>query len=123
MEKMMVYTIKQPFAELVCLGIMDVINIPFHKKLHGKLFIHASDNDTDYLPTDEQLTEIDKVEEFNFHNNAIIGCVDIIDIVENHNSIWSEKGKFKILFENPILFEKPILNIKGRPLIWIYKNQ
>lgn len=119
---MLVTTLKQPFAELVCLGVIDLVNLPFKKKLFGKLFIHASSNDEDFIPNDEQFQEIEKIKEFNFHNNAIIGCVDIIETVDNHQSIWAT-GKYQLLVENPILFEKPIENIKGRPLIWKYKHQ
>jgi len=119
---MWVISIKQPFAELVCLGVIDVVNLPFKKKLFGKLFIHASSNDEDYNPTKEQFAEIEKIESFNFHNNAIIGSVDIIEIVENHESIWAT-GKYHLLFKNPMLFENPIENIKGRPLLWKYKHQ
>jgi len=115
-------TLKQPFAELVCLGVMDVVNLPFKKELYGKLFIHASTDDKGYNPTEEQFAEIEKIESFNFHNNAIIGQVDIIETVENHTSIWAT-GKYNLLVKNPILFEKPIENIKGRPLLWKYKHQ
>lgn len=67
--------------------------------------------------------------------SAIIGEVDIVDCVLNHPSIWAEKtvilGKTienKILYDeapiwnwvlaNPILYDKPILNVKGKLSFW-----
>lgn len=63
--------------------------------------------------------------------SAIIGSVEIVDCVENNPSIWAEKSKVQYLttergrdiritkiynwvLKNPILFEKPILNVKGK---------
>ena len=69
------------------------------------------------------------------YNSAIIGSVRFVDCVINHPSIWAEKSKaiefdeygFPTLYENkiynwvvadPILFDKPILNVKGRVRFW-----
>lgn len=71
---------------------------------------------------------------------AIAGSVEIVDCVVNHPSIWAEKttmvrtlgadGLFKLVPEekpvynwilaNPVLFENPILNVKGRLSFWDY---
>lgn len=118
---MFLITLKQPFAELVCLGVMDVIPTSFNPKFIGKLFIHASNNDKKYTPTDEQFALLEEIDEFNFHNNAIIGQVHVKEIVTDSKSIWA-KGKYQMIFENPILFDKPILNVKGKPLIWHKKD-
>jgi len=74
--------------------------------------------------------------------SAIIGSVEIVDCVINHPSIWAEKTDLLGLSEtyykiyssvinvppiihnwvlaNPILFEKPILNVKGKLGFWDY---
>ena len=68
----------------------------------------------------------------NLQTSAIIGSVGIVDCVINHPSIWAEKtegvtdintGKFipkrdpvpvyNWVLRNPVLFDKPILNVKG----------
>lgn len=74
--------------------------------------------------------------------SAIIGSVEIVDRVINHPSIWADKNKVKWVGEkrslyeemhgekliynwvlaNPILFENPILNVKGRLGFWDYKD-
>ena len=73
-------------------------------------------------------------------NSAIIGSVEIVDCVVNHPSIWAEKtddytigmnpklheditGK-KVIYNwvlaNPILYAKPIENVKGKLSFWDY---
>ncbi|MGJ7024952.1 ASCH domain-containing protein [Petrimonas sulfuriphila] len=77
--------------------------------------------------------------------SAIIGSVEIVDCVLNHPSIWAEKtesiptdvydisnglpaylGKYNNnvvynwVLANPILFDKPILNVKGKLSFWDY---
>ena len=76
--------------------------------------------------------------------SAIIGEVDIIDCVINHPSIWAEKsdnyGRFQKngipayvgkkenkpiynwVLANPILYEKPILNVKGKLSFWEFEK-
>ncbi len=69
--------------------------------------------------------------------SAIIGSVRFVDCVINHPSIWAEKSEpieiddfgFPIKYDkkiynwalaNPILFDKPILNVKGKLGFWDY---
>ena len=77
------------------------------------------------------------------HNSAIIGSVEIIDCVTNHSSIWAEKsidckggcpdvencpaGKcphliYNWILANPILFDEPITNVKGKLGFWKYTH-
>ena len=78
----------------------------------------------------------------NIVNGAIIGSVEIVDCVINHPSIWAEKsidckdgcpdvencpaGKcphliYNWILANPIIFDAPILNIKGKLGFWDYE--
>lgn len=70
--------------------------------------------------------------------SAIIGSVEIVDCVINHPSIWAERAKkdpwyeyihgesqeihqvYNWVLANPILFDKPILNVKGKLGFWDY---
>ena len=71
------------------------------------------------------------------HFSAIIGEVEIIDCVINHPSIWAEKTEFaqsgnqrfykdkpiyNWVLENPVLYEKPILNVKGKLSFWEFEK-
>jgi ASCH domain len=84
------------------------------------------------------------------HRSAIIGEVDIIDCVINHPSIWAKKSEFQCcgcfptndcnpcsdfkrqkekgikpiynwVLANPILYDKPILNVKGKLSFWDFE--
>ena len=102
-----------------------------------------------YLLTDEQYDSIKQEKRIEINNSieygCIIGSVEIVDCVINHPSIWAEKTKsiptdvydisnglpaylgkynnnvvYNWVLANPILFDKPILNVKGRLGFWDY---
>lgn len=135
-------SIKQPWAYLICAGIKDVENRTWPTKYRGRLYIHASAKSVgkyfeegvftadqlNYLIQSKKINLIEKVQ-----LSAIIGHADIVDCVVNHSSIWAEKSEIGLLDEptneygkpiynwvlaNPVLFDKPILNIKGKLSFW-----
>ena len=53
--------------------------------------------------------------------SSIIGSVEIVDCVLNHPSVWAEKGVYHWVLANPILFEKPIVDVKGKLGLWNYE--
>lgn len=72
--------------------------------------------------------------------SAIIGSVRFVDCVINHSSIWAEKevlgdwtskdipGKhskpaYNWVVSDPIMFDKPILNVNGKLSFWDYDLQ
>ena len=72
-----------------------------------------------------------------YSNSAIIGSVRFVDCVVNHPSIWAEKSEpieiddfgfpikydkkiYNLVVADPILFDKPILNVKGKLGFWDY---
>lgn len=79
-----------------------------------------------------------------FPKGAIIGSVEIVDCVINHPSIWAEKSNgysqsypngvpviygnkkhppiYNWVLANPILYPKPIENIKGKLSFWEYSS-
>lgn len=77
-----------------------------------------------------------------FTTSAIIGEVDIVDCVINHLSIWAEqtdeptnfislpfgeedeKPKYiwNWVLANPVLYDKPILNVNGALSLWEYER-
>lgn len=112
-------TIKQPWAELIALGIKDIENRTWNTKRRGRVFIHSSlMDDTNHRLTDAQEQATDHIEEFNFNRGCIIGEVTIEDCVENHSSIWAEKGVKHIVLKNAIMYKKPIAGIKGALGFW-----
>ena len=86
--------------------------------------------------TNEKSKELNCV----LHTSAIIGEVEIVDCVINHTSIWAEKTPVKMqikksqliisdekpiynwVLANPILYDEPILNIKGKLSFWEFEK-
>ncbi len=127
-------SIKQPWASLIAHGIKDIENRTWRTHFRGRIFIHAS-ADKKQKPnfTREQNNAMynyfmtDGIRPKTF--SAIIGEVDIIDCVINHSSIWAEKTIQFEAFEtqkpiynwvlaNAKLYDKPILNVKGKLSFW-----
>lgn len=56
--------------------------------------------------------------------SAIIGQVDIVNCISKARngkgsvSIWAEPNCFHWILRNPVLFDKPILNVKGKLSFW-----
>ena len=51
-----------------------------------------------------------------------IGSVEIVDCVVDYSSIWAEKGVYNWVLANPILYSKPIENVKGKLSFWDYSG-
>lgn len=140
-------SVKQPWAWLICAGIKPIENRTWSTKFRGRVLIHASANPAGNLPeilTFEQADfitrKVDKMPPYvkDMPFSAIIGSVEIVDCVTNHPSIWAQhtaiKDKkvadeiFKVevpvynwVLANPILFDKPIENVKGKLSFWEYE--
>ena len=131
------------------LGIKDIENRSWKTKFRGRILIHASakkvpfGNWYDSLLTNKQLLALpdhycSEPERFNY--SAIIGEVDIVDCVINHSSIWAERSYKNIQYNsilgeeekpytiynwvlaNPVLYDKPILNVKGKLSFWEFNK-
>lgn len=139
-------TVKNPYAYLVCSGIKPIENRTWPTKFRGKVLIHASAKPVNmrvpsavFLSTQWNALSFDQrvlVRSNTLTNSAIIGSVEIVDCVVNHDSIWAEKtamaylGKLTIecqkpvynwVLANPVLFPEPI-PAKGKLSFWDYPN-
>jgi len=142
-------SIKQPWAALIAHGIKDIENRNWRTHFRGKIYIHAS---AKYVKTkagwellnQEQIKKLKndtliKYLDESFPISAIIGEVEIIDCVINNPSIWAEKtevigktieneilynGKpiYNWVLANAKLYDKPILNVKGKLSFWFPDN-
>lgn len=127
------------------LGIKDIENRTWKTNFRGRVYIHASakiafvGSYRENLPHRFwiDLSESERSSLINSfqHRGSIIGEVDIIDCVINHSSIWAEKTRistswgenlpviidkpiYNWVLANPVLYEKPILNVKGKLSFW-----
>jgi hypothetical protein len=132
-------TVKQPWASLIVEGIKNIENRTWKTKFRGRILIHAGKNCAfDYLMPDGKIIS-DTTDKLGWHydnipHGSIIGSVEIVDCVINHESIWAEKNDpillpegmvfikpiYNWVLENPIKFEHPIENVKGKLSLWEY---
>lgn len=131
---MKVLTVKQPWAFLLCSGLKDIENRTWKTNYRGTLLIHSSAIGIDYknpnsLFTKEQWEAIPKETQQNMLNmscintGAIIGSVELVDCVQNHPSIWAEKGVWNWVAKNQKIFDSQIANIKGKLMLWDYEPE
>lgn len=137
-------TIKQPWASLIVHGIKDIENRTWRTDYRGPLLIHASKtiyggNLKGFL-NKEQLEAVGEgydevVREQLTHVGAIIGRVDIVDCVVDHESVWAEHDEdflnevaplypcrpkrtvYNWVLANPVQFVKPI-PCSGKLSLW-----
>ena len=135
-------SIKQPWAYLIAAGIKDIENRTWkcpQKYIGQRILIHASAKQCELkglLTVPQQEYLIIKIPnemplQNNIVNGAIIGSVEIADCVVNHTSIWAEKTNlpeqlsneciWNWVLANPILFDEPIHNVKGKLGFWNYE--
>jgi hypothetical protein len=57
-----------------------------------------------------------------FHVKAVVGTVDLVDVVNNANSPWAQAGYKHWILENPVLFPEPITGVStSRTGLWGYE--
>lgn len=129
-------SIQQPWASLIAHGIKDVENrtskmlVPPQRVLiHVGAKMRAPDllNELPLcyeIPVEfaEQIGGFDRNE--HLAKSAIIGYVDVVDIVEDSKSPWAqyamegEKPLYHYVLANAKLFKQHITNVKGRLGVW-----
>lgn len=140
-------TIKQPWASLIAHGIKDIENRTWKTNFRGRIYIHSSKQPEKegFSVLDPEMRKIantcptwNPVYLSDLPVSAIIGEVDIVDCVVNHRSIWAEQTFFpidetegypndvKIIYNwvlaNPVLYDEPILNVKGKLSFWEFNQ-
>lgn len=144
-KNMKTLTVKQPWASLIVEGIKDIENRTWKTKFRGRVLIHSSASSAGEISTllnsVQKIGLIDKMCNgglgYDLPKSAIIGSVEIVDCIINHESIWAEKTEFSPyrvdgeenegikpiynwVLANPIKFEHPIENVKGKLSLWEY---
>lgn len=110
---MKVLTIRQPWAWAIIHAGKDIENRTWRTHYRGPLLIHAGakvEADPDWprrvsRPAHEEL-----------ERGAIIGVVDLVDVVEKSRSKWFQ-GPFGLVLRNPRALSRP-LSCKGRLGLW-----
>lgn len=61
----------------------------------------------------ENLEQSRDSKKFALVNFAIIGHVDLVDIIQDFDSGWAESGCYHWILDNPVLYDSPAVNVKG----------
>lgn len=131
-------SIKQPWASLIASGIKNIENRTWKTNFRGRIYIHASGKTAEFTDLfnspvsgllfihSASLREYDEFKKY--PHSAIIGEVDIVDCIINHESIWAEETElpeqlgnqciWNWVLANPILYKNPVLNVKGKLSFW-----
>ncbi len=136
---MKVISIKQPWAYAILNLGKDIENRTWTTPYRGRLLIHASKSvclggmrflanliEQDKLNNvePEKLTLIQDIltkGKKGLIFGAIIGSVDLVDVTQNHSSIWAIHDQYHWVLENPQLLENPIF-INGKLGLWDYET-
>jgi len=138
-------SIKNPWAVLIAHGIKPIENRTFRIKYRGRIYIHCSakslHGNIKAMFTHQQWSSLSEDQRFmitgHWPNGCIIGEVDIVDCVQRHPSVWAEHTAVKLrkiegemipvnvpvwnwVLANPVLYDKPIENVKGALSLWEY---
>lgn len=138
---MKVLSVKQPWAYLICSGIKDIENRTWkcpQEYIGQRVLIHASGAKAQFNFSNayyEKFLELNMRRWYDndFYKSAIIGSVEIVDCGINHQSIWAEKSHYEVnlalhplrpiynwVLANPVLFDKPIIGVRGKLGFWDY---
>jgi hypothetical protein len=55
-------------------------------------------------------------------SKAIIGQVDLVDIIQDSNDPFAVPGQNHWIFKNPVLFSKPIEQVIGKLGLWEFEK-
>ncbi|MDA3812364.1 MAG: ASCH domain-containing protein [Spirochaetaceae bacterium] len=140
-------SVRQPWANLIVHGIKDVENRSRRTNFRGRILIHSpkiEDKEPNIISLPDRVrslmsfieenstVDMSQVEYVNFlhktwgpiwdvqHKSAVIGSVEIVDCIDDSSSVWSDFGSWHWILKDPILFDKPILGVKGNLGLWNY---
>ena len=87
-------------------------------------FVTASDKISDLMQmfyhcnvfkcSDERFDTLKRNGLYFYRSMSIIGHVDLEDIIQDSISSWAENNCYHWIFQNPVLYEKPVINVKGK---------
>lgn len=99
-------SVRQPWAALIVDGVKDVENRTWSTPHRGPLAIHAARTPVEVIASRSPL------EHYTF--GAVIGVVDLVDVVRNHPSEWSIDGCYHWLLARPRRLRGGPVTVRGR---------
>lgn len=107
-------TIRQPWASLIICGAKDVENRTWTTRYRGPLAVHAGHRfDQDLQVWQRRIAATVDC----FPRGAVIGVVDLIDVVRDSRSRWAEPTSYHWVLANPRAIEP--VPVRGRLGLWM----
>ncbi len=94
-------TVKQPWAEWIIAGRKDVENRRWATAHRGLLAIHAGRNRSEVHRLGLDLAD--------FTFGAVIGFVELVDVVTDHTSTWALAEHHHWLLARPVRLPEPLV--------------
>lgn len=131
-----VITVKQPWAHLIVENIKDVENRTWKTKHRGEIYIHTSKNAFDswslnYIKNMDGLLYQYIIDYFGIKNSkitkhqeqfgSIIGKTNIIDVIDDSNSIWAMKDSSHWILKDSERIDNPI-PCNGQLNVWNFSG-
>ena len=106
-------TIQQPWAWAVMSAGKDIENRSWPTKYRGPLLIHAG---LAYRAETEMPRGVRPPGKADLDFGAILGVVDLVDVVQKSRSRWFE-GEYGFVLRNPRVLARPVA-CKGQLKLW-----
>lgn len=123
-----VLSVQPPWAWAILFGGKDIENRTWTTRHRGPLLIHASSKLLSKAGLDEVRRELARCtgrplrqipEEF--PRSQLLGLVDLVDIVDEHDSPWAYEGNWFWVLRNPRPLHHPVLDVHGKLGIWRWR--
>ena len=123
-------SIKNPWAWLIASGYKDVENRTWKTNFRGTFLIHVSqkwalgNSGTFSFLNQQQHESLPVFAQSRMHTqtgmptSAIIGQVNLVNCVQNSQSIWAEPEHWHWVLENPVFFTRHVPDVKGKLSFW-----
>lgn len=106
METLTALSVRQPWASAIMLG-KDVENRSRRFHHRGPLLIHASGRADVPAFEDPRIVELGLTADI-VDCGHLIGMVEVVDCVREHDSRWADKDSWKLVLVDPVRFARPI---------------
>lgn len=113
-----VLTIRQPWASAIFRAGKNVENRSRPTTYRGQLWIHAgayfSREEPDRWAAQQELW----LPQEPLPRGVILGCVDLVDCLEDADSLWALPDYYHWVLKRPMLLDRPVPATGGLSFVW-----
>lgn len=111
-------SIRQPWAWLIVAGHKNIENRSWRTAYRGRILVHASGRCEPIGPIQQSITQAGlkiRIPE-KLPLGAIVGAVDIVDCIDDSDSVWFS-GPYGLVLANPSELRSPV-SCLGKLNVW-----